>query len=45
MELLNQLIMAVDLQFLDSQIYTQLRPEIEELSNKLNALKTAYFNT
>jgi four helix bundle protein len=42
MELLNQLIMAVDLHFLDEQVYLKIRPDIEELSNKLNALERSY---
>lgn len=41
MELLNQLIIATDLEFLDTTRYSKLRIKIEEISNKLNALRKA----
>ena len=42
MELLSQLIIAVDLGFVSDDIYHPIRPAIEEIGNKLNALRNAY---
>ncbi len=39
MELLNLLILSVDLNYLDNEDFVSLRQSIEEISNKLNALK------
>jgi len=38
MEVLNQLIIAVDLKYLDEDSLKNIRPEIEKISNKLNKL-------
>lgn len=42
MELLSQIIISTDLQFLHQDAISETRPEIEELSNKLNALRSSY---
>ena len=39
MELLNQLILCFDLNFIDSKRYNTIREEIEKIANKLNALR------
>ncbi len=39
MELLNQLIIARRLNYLDEDIYTVIREQINKVSNKINALK------
>lgn len=39
METLSLLITAVNLDFINEEIIDNLRPEIEEISNKLNALR------
>lgn len=39
MEVLNLLIMAVDLEFIEEKILNEARPLIEEISNKLNKLR------
>lgn len=42
MELTSQIILAVDLDFITNDEHIALRPTIEELSNKLNALRNSY---
>ncbi len=39
MEVLNMLIISVDLEFMEEKEYLELRPLIEEVANKLNALR------
>ena len=39
MEVLNLLMLATDLSFLEEEIYAQIRPKIYEISNKLNSLR------
>ena len=39
MEVLNMLIISVDLEFMEEREYLELRPLIEEIANKLNALR------
>lgn len=45
MEVLNQLIIANDLGFLEAEKLTDLRININELSNKLNALRKSQMNS
>lgn len=44
MEVLNQLIIAKDLDFLSEIDYQTLRQEVEKISNKLNSLRNAQLN-
>lgn len=44
MELLNQTIASLDLNYISEEQYNELRTQIEKVSNKLNAL-TKYFKT
>ena len=44
MELLNQLIIANDLCYLNDSELHHIRPEIELLSNKLNSFRNSQFN-
>ncbi|WP_142785749.1 four helix bundle protein [Changchengzhania lutea] len=44
MEVLNQIIIARELNFIDKNNYQILRTEIEKISNKLNALRKAQLN-
>ena len=39
MEILNQLILSVDLGFISEKSLNELRPEIEEIGNKLNSFR------
>ena len=39
MEILNQLILATDLSFINYKTYIDLRQQIEKLGNKINALR------
>ena len=39
MEVLNQMIIAKDLGYVDDEDYTELRKQIEKVANKLNALR------
>lgn len=39
LEVLNQLILACDLEYIPTTLLDQLRPKIEEIGNKLNSLK------
>lgn len=41
MEVLNQLIIAYELNFIDETTYTQTREIIEKVSNKLNSLRNS----
>jgi four helix bundle protein len=40
LELLNQLILSVDLEYISDSSYLDLRANVEEISNKLNSLRT-----
>lgn len=44
MEVLNQIIIAKDLNFFKELDYQKTRTEIEKISNKLNALRNAQLN-
>lgn len=44
MELLNQLIISKELNFLDEKEYVILRAKIEKITNMLNALRKAQLN-
>ena len=44
MEVLNQLILAHDLQFISEAELLELRPMIDEIANKLNALYNSQFS-
>ena len=44
MEVLNQLIIAVDLKFLNEDSLMNIRPDIEKISNKLNKLTQSQKN-
>ena len=39
MELLNQLILSLDLKFINNGIYKEIREQIEYITNQLNALQ------
>jgi four helix bundle protein len=41
LEVLNLLILASDLKFIEEEKYMELRPLIEEIANKLNSLRKA----
>ena len=45
MEVLNQIIIAYELDLLKEEDYNEIRKEIEKISNKLNALKKAQLNS
>jgi len=44
MEVLNQIIIAKELNFIKEKNYQTLRTEVEKISNKLNALRKAQLN-
>lgn len=44
MEVLNQIIIAYELNFIKENDYQDIRNEIEKISNKLNALRNAQLN-
>ncbi len=44
MEVLNQIIIAKELSFIDENSYQIIRTEIEKISNKLNALRKSQLN-
>ena len=44
MEVLNQIIIAVDLKYLDGEVLKNIRPDIEKISNKLNKLTQSQQN-
>ena len=39
MEVLNLLILAKDLDYINEEVYSTIRPDVEKLANKINALK------
>lgn len=41
MEVLNMLILALDLEYINEKDYLELRPLVEEITNKLNALRNS----
>jgi four helix bundle protein len=43
-ELLNQLIISSDLGFISEQQLSDIRPDIQKISNKLNALRNSVLN-
>jgi len=45
MEVLNQIIIAYELEFLSTENYNNIRIEIEKISNKLNALRNTQLNS
>jgi len=45
MEVLNQIIIAYELNFLNTENYNLVRIEIEKISNKLNALRNSQLNS
>src|SRR5690606_5588122 len=45
MEVLNQIIIAKELNFLNEDNYKIIRTEIEKISNKLNALRNTQLNS
>ncbi|MFD0860648.1 four helix bundle protein [Sungkyunkwania multivorans] len=45
LELLNQLIISKNLEFIDEEQYAKLWLEIESITNKLNALRNHYLKT
>ena len=45
MEVLNQIIIAKELDFLNEENYQIIRLEIEKISNKLNSLRKAQLNS
>lgn len=45
MEVLNQIIIAKELKFIDEDNFTVLREQIEKISNKLNALRKTQLNS
>jgi len=44
MEVLNQVIIAKELKFIKEEDYQAIRPEIEKIANKLNALRKSQLN-
>ena len=44
MEVLNQIIIAKELNYIEESDYQTIRTEIEKISNKLNALRKAQLN-
>ena len=44
MEVLNQIIIAKELGFIEEKDYQKIRTEIEKISNKLNALRKSQLN-
>lgn len=45
MEILNQIIIAKELDFINEDNYQIIRKEIEKISNKLNALRNTQLNS
>lgn len=41
LEVLNMTMLALDLEFIDEDKYLSIRPEMEELGNKLNAFRNS----
>lgn len=44
MEVLNQIIISKELNFITEEDYQTIRTEIEKISNKLNALRKSQLN-
>jgi four helix bundle protein len=44
MEMLNQLIISSDLKYITDVELSEIRPDIEEIGNKLNALRNSQLN-
>jgi len=44
MECLNLLILANKLAYIEDEIYRELRKDLDEISNKINALKKSQLN-
>jgi four helix bundle protein len=44
MEVLNQLIISVDLAYLDKKSYVEIREKIEKIANMINALRNKRLN-
>ena len=44
LELLNQLILSLDLEFINQNEYLEVRIQIEEVTNKLNSLRNSQLN-
>lgn len=44
MEVLNQIIIANELEYIPTSDYEKLRQQIEKVANKLNALRRAQLN-
>ena len=44
LELLNQLILSLDLEFVNDQEYSETRSQIEGVTNKLNSLRNSQIN-
>lgn len=44
MEMLNHLILAADLDFINKEMLDNIRPKIEEVGNKLNSLRNSQYN-
>jgi len=45
MELLNQIIIAHELDLIKEDVYNEIRKEVEKISNKLNALRKSQLNS
>ena len=45
MEVLNQIIIAKELNFIEESKYSEIRLDIEKIANKLNALRKAQLNS
>ena len=43
MEVLNLLIVSVELEYLEEEVYLEVRDKIEMIANKLNALRNSQF--
>ncbi len=45
MEVLNQIIISYELDFIEEKEYSKIRTDIEKIANKLNALRKAQLNS
>lgn len=43
-ELLNQIILSLDLIYIDNEQYLELRSSVELISNQMNALRNSLYN-
>jgi len=43
-EIINQIILAFDLQYIDEDIYTNTRVKLEKITNQINSLKNSIQN-